>query len=96
MTSKQLKIKIKSSHLLLQIPEGSLPTGGGTGTKDLTETELSLKQRLETGDGGELFAGCVPDDSTWSVERTKEGLSILTITLAKGQTSLNWPSLLRE
>lgn len=100
VTSKELKIKIRANQLLILTPEASLPTGAETaeemGEKKLDGTELDLKQRLAAVDGGMLYGNCVPDESTWSVEKTKDGLSVLTVTLAKATAGVHWPMLLRE
>ena len=59
------------------------------------ETELMSKMANASSDGAELFDACILDDSTWSVEKTKEGKSVLTVTLAKSVAKMNWPMLLR-
>ena len=59
------------------------------------EKELVSKMSNVSSDGAELFDSCVLDDSTWSVEKTKEGKSVLTVTIAKSIAKMNWPTLLR-
>ena len=59
------------------------------------ENELVSKMSNIATDGAELFDSCILDDSTWSIEKTKDGKSVLTVTLAKSVSRMNWPMLLR-
>ena len=69
----------------------------GTLSTELTsvEEEMHTKFADDSNDGAELFDSCTPDESTWSLEKTKDGKSELTITLAKSESGKNWPMLLR-